>query len=321
MSAPLSISSGAHDTQPTLLIVDDSPTDRHLAEATVNRRPGWIVLYAGSGREALDRLRANRVQVVLADVLMPEMDGLELVQAVREEFPRVPVVLMTAHGSEDLAIRALRAGAASYVPKRSLVHYLPGTLEQVLAISQAQSQQQRIEECLSSLCRDFILDNDPSLVPHLVANLQDMLRPLQMGDGHTRMRMAVALEEALVNGLYHGNLELSSQLRQDDCRAYQRAAEQRRRLAPYRQRRLYVRAHVSRTEATFEIQDDGPGFDPASLPDPTDPTHCTLPNGRGLLLSRTFMDEVHHNPRGNRITMIKRQQATSPLPSGESATG
>jgi hypothetical protein len=226
---------------------------------------------------------------------------------VRVRFPQVPVVLMTAYGSDDLAVRALRAGAASYVPKRSLARHLSDTLEQVLSASQSLREQQRLEVCLSSLSRDFILDNDPTVVPHLVANLQDMLRRLQVGDGHTRMRVAVALEEALLNGLYHGNLELGSELREDGGEAYQRAGEQRRRTPPYRERRLYVKAHVSRSEAVFQIQDEGPGFDLRSLPDPTDPTNVGMASGRGLLLIRTFMDEVCFNAAGNQITMIKRQ--------------
>jgi CheY-like chemotaxis protein len=309
MTAPLPAADGPRDAAQTLLIVDDSSVDRHLAETVVTRRPGWHVRHAGSGVEALACLRAGGVQVVLADVLMPEMDGLELVEAVREQFPTIPVVLMTAYGSEDLAIRALRAGAASYVPKRSLNRYLAETLEQVLDVSQARHEQQRVEECLSRLHRDFLLDNDPTVIPHLVANLQDMLRRLGVGDGHAQMRVAIALEEALLNGLYHGNLELDSELRRDGSQSFHRAGEQRRRLSPYRERRLHVKAHVSRTEAVFEIQDEGPGFDPSRLPDPTDPANLGKDSGRGLLLIRTFMDEVRHNPSGNQITLIKRQPA------------
>jgi CheY-like chemotaxis protein/anti-sigma regulatory factor (Ser/Thr protein kinase) len=307
MSAHLPPSDGVGNTAQTLLIVDDSAVDRHLAETVVNRRTAWRILHAGSGVEALACLRGGGVRVVLADVLMPEMDGLGLVEAVREQFPHIPVVLMTAHGSEDLAIQALRAGAASYVPKRSLNRYLGDTLEQVLETSHTREQQQRVEECLSCLDRNFLLDTDPSVIPHLVANLQEMLRLLRVGDGHTQMRVAIALEEALLNGLYHGNLELSSDLRQDGSQAYQRAGEQRRRLSPYRERRLYVTANVSRSEAVFQIRDEGPGFDLRTLPDPTDPSNIGKASGRGLLLIRTFMDEVRHNPSGNQITLVKRQ--------------
>ena len=56
------------------------------------------------------------------------MDGLQLVQAIRSKYPGMPVILMTAHGSEDIAIQALQKGAASYVPKKSLARDLAETL-------------------------------------------------------------------------------------------------------------------------------------------------------------------------------------------------
>jgi anti-sigma regulatory factor (Ser/Thr protein kinase) len=54
------------------------------------------------------------------------------------------------------------------------------------------------------------------------------------------------------------------------------------------------------------VRDEGPGFDPGGLPDPTDPANLERPCGRGLLLMKTFMDEVRYNDRGNEVTMRKR---------------
>ena len=82
--------------------------------------------------------------MILTDMLMPEMDGLELVEAVRSKYPLTPVILMTAHGSEDLAIRALKKGAASYVPKQSLAQNLAETLDQVFSAAQTKVSERRI---------------------------------------------------------------------------------------------------------------------------------------------------------------------------------
>jgi anti-sigma regulatory factor (Ser/Thr protein kinase) len=75
-----------------------------------------------------------------------------------------------------------------------------------------------------------------------------------------------------------------------------------------------MRARETRTEVTFVIADEGPGFDPSRLPDPTDPAQLERVHGRGLLLIRTFMDEVSHNERGNEITMVKRVRPRSLRP-------
>lgn len=114
---------------PTVLVVDDSPIDRLVVGRLIGKAGGWRVAYAVDGVEALEYIALTPPAIVLTDLQMPRMDGLALVEKVRAEFPRVPVVLITGHGSEEIAIAALRAGAASYVPKRNLADELLPALE------------------------------------------------------------------------------------------------------------------------------------------------------------------------------------------------
>jgi CheY-like chemotaxis protein len=277
----------------------------HLLEHEAKLTP----LYAANGREALAVLEQQQPlpDVVLTDLLMPEMDGLELVQEVRVKHPLVPVILMTAHGSEEIAIQALQKGAANYVPKRNLNDDLVETIDNVLAAARGSRNQQRLLECLAKTEANFILDNDPALIPPLISYLQDNLARMKLCDEIGRIRVSVALQEALTNAIQHGNLEVSSLLREKDDKAYFALAEERRRIKPYATRRIFVTARESAVEAVYIIQDEGQGFDPSQLPDPTDPKNLEQVHGRGLLLIRTFMDEVYHNERGNEITMIKRR--------------
>jgi CheY-like chemotaxis protein/anti-sigma regulatory factor (Ser/Thr protein kinase) len=291
----------------TVLVVDDSPVDRHLAGGIVQKLEGWRAAFAGNGREALAVLERQPPDIVLTDLLMPEMDGLELVQAVRARHPLVPVILMTAHGSEDVAIQALQAGAASYVPKKSLARDLPETLEQVLAASQTNRNQQRVLEALTSQETHFVLDNDTALVAPLVGHVEQNLERLRACESSGLILVGVALHEALTNAILHGNLELSSDLRESDEKEFYRLAVDRRTQDPYRDRRVYVTLTLTRQETSFVVRDEGPGFDPATLPDPTDPSNLGRVSGRGLLLIQTFMDRVEHNEKGNQITMIKRR--------------
>jgi CheY-like chemotaxis protein len=290
-----------------VLVVDDNPIDRHMAGGLVEKA-GLTPVYAANGREALDALsQSDGMDLVLTDLLMPEMDGLELVKEVCDKYPLVPVILMTAFGSEEIAIEALRKGAASYVPKRNLAHDLAETLERVLSVSKAGRDQQRLLECLTQTESHFLLDNDPTLIPPLIGHLQENLARMKLCDEIGRIRVSVALQEALVNAIQHGNLEISSQLREDDEPLYYRLIEQRRAQKPYRTRRVQVIAKESPAEAAYVVRDEGPGFDPQTLPDPTDPCNLERCYGRGLLLIRTFMDEVYHNETGNQITLIKRR--------------
>jgi anti-sigma regulatory factor (Ser/Thr protein kinase) len=156
---------------------------------------------------------------------------------------------------------------------------------------------------------DLVLENDPALIPPLLTQLRETADRLGLFDAGTADRVAVALTEALLNGIEHGNLELDSRLRQEGEASYGRMFEFRRRRPPYRDRRLHVRTRLSHREAVYVMRDEGPGFDPATLLDPTDPAHLERASGRGLLLIRAFMDEIVFNRTGNEITLLKRRTA------------
>lgn len=300
-----------------ILLVDDNRMDRVLAKNLLERRPGLEALEcrtglsaveAADGAEALEAIARERPDLVLTDMMMPAMNGLELVESIRSRYPHLPVILMTAHGSEEIAMHALQKGAASYVPKHNLARDLLETVEEVLRLTTAERSQQRLMDCLNWTETEFVLDNDPCLIPALTGHIGENLRRLNCCGENERLRVTVALSEALLNAMYHGNLEVGSELREKDEKAYRKLLEERRESKPYSDRRVFVRARESPMEASYIVRDEGPGFDPARLPDPTDPTNLEKISGRGLFLIRTFMDEVRHNEKGNEIVMIKRRR-------------
>src|SRR5262249_30735192 len=118
-----------------VLIVDDSPIDRILVEGLLKKDQRIKTSQAVRGAGGLAALASAQPDVIVADLQMPEMDGLELVTAVRIHYPRVPIVLITAHGSEELAVRALEQGAASYVPKSQLARNLLPAVDHVLELA------------------------------------------------------------------------------------------------------------------------------------------------------------------------------------------
>ena len=292
----------------TVLIVDDSEVEQRLAAALVERL-GWKATFAANGRAALASLAQALPQIILTDLQMPEMDGLELVAQVRDKYPSIPVVLMTAFGSEEIALKALEAGAASYVPKRNLEQDLETNLERVLSAAKAVGRQERLLSRLTEAGLHFGLENDRSLIPLLVSHLSQYLARLNLCDATSQTRVWVALEEALLNAMLHGNLELSSDLRQDGDEPFFCLGDERRRQAPYASRQVFLDVSLTPGQARFVIRDEGPGFDPSKLPDPTDPENLFRVGGRGLLLIRTFMNEVTFNELGNEITLVKRGEA------------
>lgn len=291
--------------QHTVLVVDDSAIDRRLASGLLEKEGVFQIVMAANGVDALQMLKQQPIDLVLTDMQMDEMDGLQLVEAVRADYPLTPVILMTALGSEEIAVTALEKGAASYVAKRRLQQDLLEIVQQVLDNSDENRLQSRLMHRLARNEFSFVLNNDLSLVHSLVKYLQHTLRCVRLADEVDRLRVGIAVEEALLNALYHGNLEVSSDLKETDPNLFEETARERSLEEPYRNRRIFVDALVSRESARFTIRDEGPGFDPSQLPDPCDPDNLEKPSGRGILLMRSFMDEIHFNEKGNQVTLVK----------------
>ncbi len=297
---------------PKVLVVDDSSVDRRYIAGLLRDASELRLRYADNGADALNQMRDDPPDLVITDLIMPEINGLQLVDAVRERFPLVPVILLTSQGSEEVAVQALQRGAASYVPKQRLAHQLRDTVARVLALSGRERSHSRLMGCMAESHCAFVMENDPQLIPPLVAYLQDSLRQFGFCREADCTRVGVALEEALSNALHHGNLEVGSELRGSDDQRYYRLLAERRRQPPYSARHVYVEASLTGDRAAFVVRDEGEGFDPAALPDPTDPANLEKCSGRGILLMRTFMDEVSFNQRGNAVTMVKRCRRGDP---------
>lgn len=298
-----------------ILVVDDSAVDRSLVGGLLEKNAAQFLLdsgtplsvvYAVDGREGLSAVGNESPDLVLTDLQMPQMTGLELVEAVKAKFPAVPIILMTAHGSEEIATQALQGGAASYVPKRHLATDLVDTVADVLAVSGAKRHRQRLlDECWTQTETSFLLPNDLSHITPLVSHLQENLMRMRLCDQNGLIRVAVALREALSNAIVHGNLEVASELREQDNDLYTNLIKTRQQEEPFDDRHVHIVARETRFEARYIIRDEGPGFNADNLPDPTNPANLEKVSGRGMLLIRTFMDDVRHNAKGNEITMIK----------------
>jgi two-component system NtrC family response regulator len=126
-----------------ILVVDDEPGQRELIGGFLKKQ-GHEVLLAGGGAEALARAREMRVDLVISDFKMPGMSGLELLRAVKAVNPEIPFLLVTAYGTVDTAVQAMKEGAADYLTK-------PLDLEELLLRIERVSEQLRLRSAVRDL--------------------------------------------------------------------------------------------------------------------------------------------------------------------------
>ncbi|MEM7456687.1 MAG: response regulator [Planctomycetota bacterium] len=287
---------------PTILVVDDTAVDRRLVGGLLENAPNVDVCYAQNGNEALFQIGNELPDLVVTDLQMPGLDGLELVTSITEKYPQVPVVLMTAHGSENIAAQALANGAASYVPKNELAESLVETVMHILAMSDTDSRYKSLIRCATRTEFEFNLENDPGVIDPLIDLVQQLISSQEMMEHHDRVRVGVAVEHALLNAMFRGNLEITRGEHPVLNRELinERAAELNR-----RDRRVYFRFLIVPEMVEFTIRDDGDGFDTQTVPTAGDPDSFRDGSGRGLVLMTTFMDEVEFSDKGNEVHMRK----------------
>ncbi len=115
----------------TCLVVDDEPRLRQ-ALVRVLEKDGYICYEAGTGLEALDVLAENSVSLILSDLRMPEMDGVQLLKAVRQRYPDIAMVMISAVDDVDTAVNCLADGAMDYLPKPCHLEEVRQRLRQAL---------------------------------------------------------------------------------------------------------------------------------------------------------------------------------------------
>ncbi|MBC8875511.1 MAG: response regulator [Planctomycetes bacterium] len=296
-----------------ILVAEDSSTQVVLIRGILEDED-YEVDVVTNGKQALQRLEeGGDYDLVLTDMVMPEMDGLQLARAIRAHHAGTPVILMTGKGTDELAIEALEDGAAGYVPKSRMSDRLVDEVTQVLHMASMERSYKGLLDCLGRTQFIFELENNVSLIDPLVDLLQQMMTGMHLCDSTARLRAGVVLEHALLNALYRGNLEISpEEMLNTREMLFQGEAPQlvKERLSqpPYCDRKIYLDALLTKKDATFVIRDEGSGFDTSKIPNPGAPDSLEQEGVHGLLLMQTFMDEVVFNDEGNEVRMVKRRE-------------
>ena len=287
---------------PRILLIENRAVDRsHVAEL-LKEQPGWQLEFAATQRQAFDWIQLAFPDLVITALEPPEVDGVEIVKQVRLRHPRVPIILITSEGCEQMAVEALKEGATSFSPRESLDHDLVRTVSQVLDVSRHLTYTHDTTIMPAPRTAAFVLENELSLIGPLIEHLQ---RHLPGWSDKDRLQIGMAMDEALINAMHHGNLEVDSSLRNDDYENYYDKVRERKCKPPFCYRRVRLEAEFSDQHLCVQISDEGPGFDPKTIPDCRSEENLNKVSGRGLFLIRSFMDQVAHNQNGNQITMTK----------------
>lgn len=272
----------------TLLVVDDDPAVHELLAAVLHQ-PEWHIDSAYDGLEGLARVEERPYDLVLTDVRMPGMDGLELLRRIREMRPDAKVMVMTADSTPANIVRAIREQAFSYFSKP----FSPLSVAEMIAQAVNTHHWRDDIEVLSAAPQWISLRLRCKM--ETADRLMQFVREMEMDfPPSERENIAAAFRELLMNAIEHGG--------ESDP-----------------DKRVQV-TYVRTTRAiVYLIQDPGKGFsfdaiEHAAIANPPDEParHLEIrasrgvrPGGFGILLTRNLVDELIYSEKGNEVLFIK----------------
>lgn len=276
-----------------ILVVDDEPNIRAvLRDILLVGDTGFEVDEAADGREGLEKIRAGDVDVAIADIMMPRMSGIELLQILQDEGPRLPVIMITAVREQDDILECLKRGAWDYILKPFDIDQVRSAVRRALAVSrQLETRPEDIEIVSSGPGWLELTAASEVEYLHRFRKFTEVLLGAHLGSTE-REDIRLAVEEIGRNAIEWGN-------------RYDRGK---------RVRLSYAR-HPDRI--VFRIEDEGEGFLHRELRDPSaDPVeHMNIrrqegkrPGGYGIFIVKKIMDEVKYSEAGNVVTMTKMLQ-------------
>ena len=128
-----------------MMLVDDEERFLSTTQKLLSRK-GYEVATASSGAEALEKLKSQNIHVVILDVKMPGMDGMETLKAIKSQYPLVEVIMLTGHATVESAVEGLKAGATDYLMKPTNLDDLIGKAEEAFAKRQVLEEKIRVAQ-------------------------------------------------------------------------------------------------------------------------------------------------------------------------------
>ena len=287
-----------------LLIADDTAEVLNFLQDFFVKA-GHSVFCARDGEEALKILQNEEIDGIFCALTMPKLGGLELLKEVQSANSRRPLVILCPPNDSENALNALQLGACDYLLKAINPLELQRTLDRVVSLQEGFHFSAYAMDHLLQETRTLEIGNDFTGLNRIIAFMTQDLPSYGILNQEQLFRMNMLLKEAIENAIFHGNLELRSEMRRENPELFYKTAAQKRDIDPYKDRKLILQYDISRNSAKYVVRDEGKGFVHSDLLDPADPDNLLRIEGRGLIMIMNFMDEVFWNDRGNEVTMVR----------------
>lgn len=292
------------NTSMKVLIVEDDRASRFFLESLLESNE-YNFRSAANGIEGLNVFEEYNPDIVLTDIQMPIMDGLELLEAIRDTKSDTIVIMVTAFGTENYAIQALHLGANNYLKKPVSGQELLRLLKKYKAILNSKYSPDALPGRLINRKFKIEFNTEFNKIPKIVDKVI-IESNLDINDNE-KINIELGLVELITNAIEHGNLNINYSEKQKalDNGTLGKLYNKQMESPVYQNRTITIDFVADIDKFEWTISDEGDGFNWDSLPNPTDEDHILELNGRGVFISRFLFDKIEYVGKGNIVIATK----------------
>ncbi len=260
-----------------ILVVDDERDVRETLSEMIEGL-GYPVLVAENGVKALDRIKTEKVDLIITDLSMPKMNGLELIVKSKRLNPNIPIAVISAYGSAENTTYALTRGAFNFIAK-------PFKISQVKELVRKGKQLRELALGTYALMEwvhsetEMVFPSQPRLFPSAILFIVKECQWRGIEDEARLENVAICLEELLSNAFIHGNRKNKS-------------------------KQIKVKMAFDAEKFVLSVRDEGSGFDGRDYLEKIRQVEDSIPEKRGLFIVDFLVDELRFDKKGNEVTAV-----------------
>lgn len=260
-----------------ILVVDDEEDVRETLSEMI-KELGYQVVVAENGKEALERTKTEKVDLIITDLSMPKMNGLELIVTSKRINPNIPIGVISAFGNVENTTYALTRGAFSFIAKPFKMPQVKELIRKGKQLRELSLGTYALMEWVQSRTEmDF--PSEPSLFPSAILFAVKECQWRGIEDETRLENVAICLEELLSNAFIHGN-------RKD------------------KDKRIKVKMAFDAEKFVLSVKDEGEGFDGENYLEKIREEQPSMPEKRGLFIVDLLMEELRFSKKGNEVTAV-----------------
>lgn len=261
-----------------VLLVDDENSILTLF-GEVLEREGYGVTLAESGEKGIEKFKADAFDVVISDLYMPGISGIDFLEEVRRLDNRIPFIIITGYGSVETTIDALKKGAFDYITKPINMDEISPILKKAVNLRRETVYSESLSHLIENRFK-VCIPGRIEFVETVLSEVEKISRVVGYKGERFYMNIKNAIYEGALNAIIHGN-------KMD------------------KNKKICIDAVITGARLEINIADEGIGFDPHQYLKATEYGSFSVTKGKGIFLIRSVMDEISYNKTGNKLTIVK----------------